>query len=62
MMGTPTDNQYRETEQTYHQANFGVVEIDWSGDVTALGLRIQDLENQTRIQKRIALSELQPAP
>ena len=61
MMGTPTDNQYRETEQTYHQANFGVVEIDWSGDVTALGLRIQDLENQTRIQKRIALSELQPA-
>ena len=45
MVGTPTDNQYRETEQTYHQANFGVVEIDWSGDVTALGLRIQDLEN-----------------
>ena len=61
MVGTPTDNQYRETERTYHQANFGVVEIDWSGDDTALGLRIQDLENQTRIQKRIALSELQPA-
>ena len=62
MVGTPTDNQYRETEPTYRQADFGVVEIDWSGDDTALGLRIQDLENRTHIQKRIALSKLQPAP
>lgn len=60
--GTPTDNRYRETEQTYHQANFGVIEIDWSGDDPTLDLRIQDLENQTRIQNQIALSELQPAP
>ncbi len=59
--GTPTDNQYRDTEQTYHQENFGVIEIDWNGDDTTLDLRIQDLENRTRIQKQIVLSELQSA-
>ena len=57
--GTPTDNQYRETEQTYHQVNFGIIEINWDGDETTLDLRIQDLQNQTRIQKKIASSELQ---
>ncbi len=59
--GAPTENQYRETDTTYHQMNFGVVEIDWRGEESTLQLRIQDLENQTRIQKRVALSELQPA-
>ncbi len=59
--GTPTDNRYREIEKTYHQANFGVIEIDWSAEDPTLDLRIQDLGNQTRIQKRILLSELQPA-
>lgn len=58
--GTPTQNQYREVEQTYHQVNFGVVQIDWNGAVTSLEMRIQDLENQTRIQKQVTLSELQP--
>ena len=37
------------------------VEIDWRGEDTTLELRIQDAENGTRIRKRIALSELQPA-
>jgi alkaline phosphatase D len=59
--GTPTENRYREAGQTYHQANFGVVEIDWRGDESTLELRIQDAENKTRIRKRVALSELQPA-
>ena len=59
--GTPTENRYRETDQTYHQANFGVVEIKWSGDETTIELRIQDAENQMRIRKQVALSELQPA-
>jgi len=58
--GTPSVNQYRETEKTYHQVNFGVIEIDWHGDQTTLHLRIQDLENQTRIHKQISLSDLQP--
>ncbi|MDF1853621.1 MAG: alkaline phosphatase D family protein [Verrucomicrobiales bacterium] len=58
--GTPTENQYRETDQTYHQVNFGVIEIDWNEDGPGLEMRIQDLENQTRIQKRVALSELHP--
>ena len=60
--GTPTENRYREAEQTYHQANFGVIEIDWRGDETTLELRIQDLENQTRIQETVALGELRPTP
>ncbi|NNE94161.1 MAG: alkaline phosphatase family protein [Verrucomicrobiales bacterium] len=59
--GTPTENRYRETDKTYHQVNFGVVVIDWEGDEPTLEVRIQDLENQTRIRKRIGLSELQPA-
>ena len=57
--GTPTRNQYRVAQQTYHQVNFGVIEIDWRGCETSIELKIQDLENQSRIQKRVLLSELQ---
>ena len=58
--GTPTLNQYREAQQTYHQVNFGVIEIEWRGCETTLDLKIQDIDNQNRIQKRVLLSELQP--
>ena len=58
--GTPTQNQYRETKQTYHQVNFGVIEIDWRGCETSIELKIQDIDNQSRIKKRVLLSQLLP--
>lgn len=57
--GTPTKNQYRETDKTYHEVNFGVIEINWCEENPTLEFRIQDLKNQTQIRKKVALSDLQ---
>ena len=57
--GTPTKNQYRETDTTYHEVNFGVIEINWCKENPTLELKIQDLKNETQIRKKVELSELQ---
>ena len=57
--GTPTDNSARATETTYHEENFGLVEIDWQQEDPTIRLSIRDGEGQVRIDKRLRLSELQ---
>jgi alkaline phosphatase D len=58
--GTPTENRYRADQTTYHQENFGVISIDWEGDDPSVTMQIRDIEGGVRIEKRIALKELQP--
>ncbi len=56
--GTPTINQYRVVPETYHQANFGSILVDWKQSDPTIQLKILDLEGQPRIQKKLKLSNL----
>jgi len=56
--GTPTANRHRADPRTYHRENFGSLTIDWTRSDPRLEFRIRDLQGQTRIEKRLSLSEL----
>ena len=56
--GTPTENEYRASQTTFHRENYGVMEIEWAGDNTAISLSVRDMEGKPRINKSLRLSEL----
>ena len=56
--GTPTINQHRVVPETYHEANFGSILIDWEQSDPTIQLQILDLKGQPRIQKNVKLSNL----
>jgi alkaline phosphatase D len=58
--GTPSPNQNRALDQTYHQENFGVIDIDWAQADPILSLEIHALDDSVKLQKQLRLSELQP--
>lgn len=51
--GTPTPNIYREGP-TYHDANVGVIRIDWASGKPAVTLRLLDVNGTARIERKIA--------
>ena len=55
--GTPTENRYRVIEKTYHQENYGLLDINWSAD-PVLDFSIRDGDGEAVIRKQIRLSEL----
>lgn len=57
--GTPTPNKYRLLPKTFHQANVGLLTIDWAKQETQLHLKILDVEGQTQLEHKVRLSELQ---
>ena len=57
--GTPTINQYRTVPETYHQANFGTILVDWQVSDPTIDLQIIDLDGKPRIRKQLKLSTLQ---
>jgi alkaline phosphatase D len=50
--GTPTPNRYREGP-TYHDANAGLITIDWRAPRPAVTLQLLDVNGSVRITKRI---------
>ncbi|QEG39178.1 alkaline phosphatase D family protein [Roseimaritima ulvae] len=58
--GTPTENRFRSIPKTYHEANFGVLSIDWDAADPKLLIEIRDIHNETQIQGPFRLSHLQP--
>ncbi len=58
--GTPTKNRYRHIDTTYHRENYGVIEIDWEAEDPRITMAIRDIEGETKIEKSVRLSELQP--
>ncbi|MCO6454128.1 MAG: alkaline phosphatase D family protein [Pirellulaceae bacterium] len=60
--GTPTENRFRDNVPTWHQENFGAIEIDWRADDPQLVLQIRDLQGQPKMDKRIRLSQLRRGP
>lgn len=55
--GTPTGNEYRISETTYHQPNYGVIGIDW--EIGTVSLQIHDINGETVIEEVVGLVELQ---
>lgn len=66
--GTPSVNRYRASDVTYHQENFGVIQIQWRApDPEAIApkateatvtLRLCDLEGKPRIEQVFHLRDL----
>jgi alkaline phosphatase D len=50
--GTPTPNKFRDGATTYHDANMGLIVIDWKGSEPVLTLQLLDLHGKTRIATR----------
>jgi alkaline phosphatase D len=52
--GTPTPNRFRDGP-TYHDANMGLILIDWKSDVRspAITLRLLDADGRSRIEKNV---------
>lgn len=51
--GTPTPNKYRDDPTTYHDANLGLIQIDWQGGAPIVTLQLLDANGEIRLQKRI---------
>jgi len=51
--GTPTPNKYRAYPRTYHDANFGLIRIDWKRDGPLVTLQLLDVDGRVRIEQRI---------
>ncbi len=58
--GTPTENRFRSIPKTFHEANFGVLSIDWDASDPTLRIEIRDIDNDTQIQGAFRLSHIQP--
>lgn len=58
--GTPTKNRFRALPTSFHQENFGRLNIDWQRDDPLVTAEIVDLDGKVRIAKKLFLSELQP--
>ena len=56
--GTPTDNRYRAVEKTYHQVNYGVIEVDWEAREPSVRFVIKDLQGAERIERVVLLKTL----
>ena len=50
--GTPTPNRYREGP-TYHDANMGLIRIDWQKRGPAVTLELLDVQGSVQIEKRV---------
>jgi alkaline phosphatase D len=49
--GTPTPNRYRADPVTYHDANLGLILIDWKSGKPAVTLQLLDVNGRVRIEK-----------
>lgn len=51
--GTPTPNRYRAHPVTYHDANLGLIQIDWARRGPRITLQLLDAAGRVRIEKAI---------
>lgn len=58
--GTPTPNEFRFMEKTFHQPNVGQLSIDWNLADPSLTFRVLDQNGAIQLRKQVYLSELQP--
>ncbi|MEW6305174.1 MAG: alkaline phosphatase D family protein [Verrucomicrobiota bacterium] len=56
--GTPTPNIYREGP-TWHEANVGLLHIDWEQKNPPITIQVIDEQGTVRIEKQLRLSDLQ---
>jgi alkaline phosphatase D len=55
--GTPTPNRYRHQARTYHDANVGRLEIDWTSPAPKLTLQILDVQGAVQIEEIVTLGQ-----
>ncbi|TWU46952.1 alkaline phosphatase D family protein [Rubripirellula reticaptiva] len=55
--GTPTENRFRHLPNTFHQANYGVIRIDWDAVEPSAMLEIRDLSGETQLQHQVDWEE-----
>ncbi len=58
--GTPTINEHRASPATYHQANFGKLDIHWDAEDPLIELSVCDIDAKPRITHSLRLSQLRP--
>ena len=60
--GTPTENPHRLLDRTFHEENFGTIDVDWSGKDPKVTVSIVDLDGQKQLSHSFRLSELRHSP
>ena len=56
--GTPSRNRFRADSKTFHQENFGLIEIEWEGNDPGITLQLRDKDNLVQLQKTLRFGEL----
>ena len=56
--GTPTENQFRAVDSTYHRENYGMILVDWDASDPTVTLQIRDIERGVRIEKKLRVDSL----
>lgn len=49
--GTPTENLYRRQPKTFHEPNYGLIQVDWSSQPPKLALQIRDQMGEVQIEQ-----------
>jgi alkaline phosphatase D len=49
--GTPTENDRRADAKTYHQPNYGFIEMDWTQSPPQVRMQIRNMESKVEIEK-----------
>jgi alkaline phosphatase D len=56
--GTPTKNRHRFLPETYHQENYGVINIDWDGPTPQATLEIRDINGGVQLKHLVKWDEV----
>jgi alkaline phosphatase D len=51
--GTPAANEDRAGEKTFHQPNYGFVEVDWAQSPPQVRLQIRNMESNVELEKTL---------
>lgn len=51
--GTPTPNRFRADPTTYHDANLGLIKIDWKAGGPLVTMQLLDVSGRVRIERQI---------
>ena len=51
--GTPSENRFRAQDLTYHEENFGLIDLDWTSSNPQVRLRLVDAQGNVLLTQSL---------
>ena len=55
--GTPTENENRFGDKTYHKQNYGLININWESQPPEVDVQIRDLDDKVQIKTNVLIQQ-----